>query len=251
MRERKTGDRVKEQVGTLPRWWALSRGWAVEKHYDQGRWVGSCSREERASTHGVPVPMTSPIAGRPRCGRLPTRTLGLVRWEALVMKRFALVFCALAALASPALALDTPAPTTPTAPGAASLGKPYVVTLGDMIAFTMTQHMGPVRAMDSNIGSQMTFAYDHTSRKIVVYVYGDPHSSNVFGDSRSGVSVDQAKGSLEYFRSKVFPVLTTIVTKTYNVTLADSDLTLIYLDRTANMKEVLRREGDKYLVAEN
>lgn len=54
------------------------------------------------------------------------------------MKRFALVLCALAALASPVMALDTPAPTTQTLP-AAVLSKPYPATMGDMIASTMTQ----------------------------------------------------------------------------------------------------------------
>ena len=162
------------------------------------------------------------------------------------MKRLALVLCSLTALASPVIALDSPAPL-PAAP-AASLGKPYAVTLGDMIAFTMTQHMAVVRAMDSNISSQVSFAYDHASQKIDVYVFGDPHASSAFGSSQG--SVDHAKGSLEYFRSNILPVLATIVTKTYNVTIADSDLTLIYLDRTANMKEVLRRESNKYLVAE-
>ena len=164
------------------------------------------------------------------------------------MKRLTLVLCSLAALAAPVLAFDTMSSTGPAAP-AASLGKPYAVTLGDMIAFTMSQHMVAVRAMDSNIASQIVFSYDHASQRIAVCVYGDPHSStSVFGSSLG--SVDQAKGSLEYFRSKVFPVLTTIVRKTYNVTVAESDLTLIYFDRTANMKEVLRRESDRYLVAD-
>lgn len=165
------------------------------------------------------------------------------------MKRFTLVLCSVAALASPAKALDLPAPVS-SAAQAASLGKPFVVTLGDMISSTMTQDMVVLRAVDSNISAPVTFAYDHTSQKIVVSVYGDPHSSDSFFVGSSPGSVDHAKGALEYFRSKTFPVLAALVTRTYNVTIADSDLTLIYLDRTANLKEVLRRESDKYLVSE-
>jgi hypothetical protein len=96
------------------------------------------------------------------------------------------------------------------------------------------------------MASPVTFTYDHASRKIVVNVYGDPHSA--IGSSPA--SVDQAKQSLEYFRGKVFPVLADAVTKTYAVSINDSDLTLIYLDRTENMKEVLRRDSEKYVVAE-
>jgi hypothetical protein len=176
-----------------------------------------------------------------------SRGSATVRSEVLVMKRFALLLCALAALASPVMALDTPASTTPIAP-AVSLGKPYAATLGDMIAFTMSQHMVVVKALDLNLLSPIMFTYDHDAQKIVVNIYGNPHSSNVFATSPA--PVDQAKGSLEYFRGKVLPVLTSIVNKTYKTTLADSDLTLVYLDRTANMKEVLRLESDKYLVAE-
>jgi hypothetical protein len=160
------------------------------------------------------------------------------------MKRLGLVLCALGALATPVMALDTPTSVAP----AANLSKPYIATLGDMIAFTMSQQMAVVKVMDPRIVAPTTFTYDHTSQKIVVSVYRDPHASNIFGDSPPG-SVDQAKSALEYFRARVFPALATIMTNTYNVTLSESDLTLVYLDRTANMKKVLRREGSKYLVS--
>jgi hypothetical protein len=164
------------------------------------------------------------------------------------MKRLTITLCALVVLATPALALDLPnAANTPAAP-AAILSKPYVATLGDMIALTMTSHMTIVQTLDANVRSPITLTYDHTSRKIVATVYGDPHVTDAWGNSR-GI-VDQAKFSLEYFRTKVFPLLSGVITRTYNVTVSDSDLTLVYLDRTAAMKEVLRREADKYVVAE-
>jgi len=162
------------------------------------------------------------------------------------MKRLVLVLCTHAVLATSAFALDTPAPA-PTSP-AAILSKTYAVTLGDMIASTMTAQMPIVQALDTNVRSPITCTYDRTAQKIVATVYGNPNVTDVWGNSK-GV-VDQAKTSLEYFRAKVFPVLSTMVAKTYDVTVSESDLTLVYLDRTANMKEVLRREADKYLVSE-
>lgn len=157
------------------------------------------------------------------------------------MKILSLFLCALGVFAAPAIA-DTPS-SQPSQ--AVVLSTPYPATIGDMIAFTMTQNMSVVQALDSNVPSPIVCAFDHGTQKITVTIYGDPRTWG-----RSPGRVDQAKFSLEYFRTKVFPLLAPIVTKTYNVALTDSDLTLIYLDRTAKMREVLRREADTYLVAE-
>lgn len=162
------------------------------------------------------------------------------------MKRFALVLCALAALASPVMALDAPVSTDPTLP-AAVLSKPYATTLGDAIASTMTQLVPVVKSNESflwRVDGPVVIAYDHTSAKLVVSVFGD-HPIGGYGSP--GV-VDKAKAALEYFRGKAFPVIATCIGQSYGVSLNDADLTLVYLDR-ATMKEVLRREGGKYLVS--
>jgi hypothetical protein len=153
------------------------------------------------------------------------------------MKQFGLVLCALVALASPAGALDTPSSTTLPAP-AASLSKPYVVTLGDMIALSITQTIPVLKANDPwGITADVVASYDRETDKILVSILG------------TRTSVDDAKAAIEYFRGKVFPALATRITKSYHVSLGEADLTLVYVTRF-NMHEVIRREGAKYLVAE-
>lgn len=162
------------------------------------------------------------------------------------MKRFALVLCALAALTTPVMAIDTPAPTASTLP-AAMLNRPYATSLGDAIASTMTQLVPVVKSNASfqwGVDGPVVIIYDHASAKLVVTVFGDPPMG---GYGSPGV-VDKAKAVLEYFRGKAFPVIATWVGQSYGVTLNDVDLTLVYLNR-ATMKEVLRREGTKYLVS--
>jgi hypothetical protein len=163
------------------------------------------------------------------------------------MSRSALVPCALAVIFPALTALNTAAPAAVAAP-AANLSRPYVLALGDMMAFTMSQQLAVVKSVDLSPLPPITFNYDATSRKIVVSVYGDPHGATLYKSAQA--SVHQAEFSLEYFRGKVFPVLAEMVGKTYGVSPTDSDLTLIYFDRTSNMKEVIRRESDRYLVAQ-
>ena len=162
------------------------------------------------------------------------------------MKQLAFVLCSLAALASPVLALDTPAPATATLP-AAVLSRPYATTLGDAIASTMTQLVPVVKSNASfhwRVDGPVVVTYDHTAAKLVVSVFGDPPSG---GYGSPGV-VDKAKAALEYFRGQAFPVIATCIGQSYGVSLNDADLTLVYFNR-GTMKEVIRREGTKYLVS--
>jgi hypothetical protein len=165
------------------------------------------------------------------------RTLGPAGWEVLIMKRFALALCALAALASPAAALDTPTSVTPTLP-VAVLNKPYAVMLGDMIALNITQTIPVLKANDPwAFTADVVAKYDRESDKIRVSIFG------------TKTSVDEAKAGIEYFRGKVIPALAAQIMRSYHVTIDESDLTLVYITRF-NMHEVIRREGTKYLVAE-
>ena len=151
------------------------------------------------------------------------------------MKRRVLVLCTLVALATPAFALDTPAPSAPTLP-AAVLTKPYAVTLGDMLAICITQTM-PVLKSPWGFDADVLANYDHESGKIQITIYG------------SRTSVDEAKVTVESFRSKVLPLMFARVSKSYHVGLDESALTVIYVTK-ATMREVIRRESEKYLVSE-
>lgn len=159
------------------------------------------------------------------------------------MKRFALALCALAAFASSAAALDTPAPAAPTQP-VAVLNKPYAVTLGDMIAFTISQYPAVQKhkepwGTNGLTEASFTTRYDHDSNKIVMAIFG------FVGDT----PVDQAKKSLEGFRTRYLPLLKAAVADAYHVTLNDSDLVIDFYNWDTR-KPVLRRDGDKYLVSE-
>ncbi len=162
------------------------------------------------------------------------------------MKRLGLVLFVLGALATPVMALDSPAPAPPTLP-TAILSRPYATTLGDAIASTMTQLVPVVKSNALflwRVDGPVVITYDHTSAKLVVSVFGDPPSG---GYGSPGV-VDKAKAALEYFRGQVFPMIATCIGQSYGVGLNDADLTLVYVNR-ATMKEVLRREGSKYVVS--
>ena len=166
------------------------------------------------------------------------------------MKRFALVLFATAALAAPALALDPPSQaTTPQLPTAV-LSKPYAATLGDMIANTMAQYAQVEKARGdadlrgpggwNGIDPSIVVTYDHDTNKLVLSLYGN------VGEH----PVDQARTTLETFRTRCLPVLAWAVANTYHVGIAENDITLVFCNR-ATMKEVIRREEAKYLVADN
>jgi hypothetical protein len=53
---------------------------------------------------------------------------------------------------------------------------------------------------------------------------------------------------METFRTKVVPLLSAEVSKSYHVALDESALTIIYVTGPT-MHEVIRREGTKYLVS--
>ena len=117
------------------------------------------------------------------------------------MKGIVYLVCAITVLASPALALDTPASIAPALP-AAMLSKPYPSTLGDMIASTMGQLLPVAKERDSwgwGIDGPVVVRYDRNTSKLVVSVYGIPPSSSGTG------LVDKAKSSLEIFGPKYSP----------------------------------------------
>ena len=159
------------------------------------------------------------------------------------MKHLALILFGLVALTSPAKALDAPDATPPTL---SAVSKTYA-TLGDVIASTMNQLVPVMKANAGytwRIDGPIIVTYDHTSAKLVVSAYGDPDPA--VGASTG--SVDRAKTALEYFRGKAFPMIAACIGQNYGVGLNDSDLTLVYFNRRT-MKEVIRREGTKYLVS--
>ena len=151
------------------------------------------------------------------------------------MKPFVLVLCAVAAFASLADAQDSPVPAASKLPTAV-LSKPYAVTLGDMLSLCITQTM-PVLKDPWGFNADATAIYDREDDKIRVTIFG------------TRTSVDEAKASMEQFRTKVIPLLAAQVAKSYRLTLDESALSLIYVTR-ATMHEVIRREGAKYVVAE-
>lgn len=158
------------------------------------------------------------------------------------MKRLVLVLLGAVGLAVPALALDTPAPA-PTSP-TANLAKPYTVTLGDMIAFTISQYPAVQKhkepwGTNGLTEASFTTRYDHDSNKIVIEIFG--FSGNT--------PVDQAKKSVEGFRTRYVPLFRAAVNNAYHVNLSDSDLVIDFIDWDTR-RPVIRRDGDKYLVSE-
>jgi hypothetical protein len=159
------------------------------------------------------------------------------------MKPLVLALLAVCATVAPAIAADAPAQAnaTPQLPTAV-LSKPYAATLGDMIASTMSQYAQVQKSREGWSGSDaaVVVMYNHDTNKLVLSLYGNVGST----------PVDQARTALDNFRSRSLPILAWAVANTYHVGIAENDVTLVFWNR-ATMKEILRREDAKYLVADN
>ena len=147
------------------------------------------------------------------------------------------------ALLSALSAGTVPSSEVPAAPKAIHTN-PYTATPGEMIGLTMAQYLPAVRAIDPSIDDPMAFSYDHDTGRIIVSVYGDPNST-YFG---ARTPIERAKSALDYFRNKYLPILANEVRQIHHVSLDESDVALIYFGRAHDLREVVRWEGDKYVV---
>ena len=118
--------------------------------------------------------------------------------------------------------------------GAEQLARSYQPTVGEVLAADLFQVMVAIRATSDFT----TVAYDKTSRTIVLSILG--------GDS----SVDGAKRAIEELRSKAIDRLSYRAESTLGVALEDADFTIRYLNRNQEYREVVRREGGRYVIAE-
>ena len=129
---------------------------------------------------------------------------------------------------------QTPADTAATEYPRATLSKVYAPTLGEMVAQTITQTLVVLKPIDAPILA----AYDRQEKKIELAVMG------------SRGSVDSARQTLDELRVKGYPLIAYFVGVTYHVSVDDTDVTLVYLNRYDNYKEVVRRENGRYVVPE-
>ena len=138
------------------------------------------------------------------------------------MKRVAAVALLLCAMLAPAAVHADPA----------RLGKAYDMDVGDVVALRIT---GLLTLRPEMAEAPVFAAWDHDRKVLELTVAG------------SQSEVEKAKGALEklgrILDDKVLPQ----VNKALGVNLVNGDLTLIYVNRKA-AKEVVRREGGKYLV---
>lgn len=113
------------------------------------------------------------------------------------------------------------------------LSKPYTPVLGEMIASTVSGVLATAKASES----PLSVAYDKQLGKIVVVMMGT-HGS-----------VDGAKSAVDNFRKNAMPVIADAIAKQYAVALdEDSQLLLVYQNRSKAYAEVVRRENGQYVV---
>jgi len=113
------------------------------------------------------------------------------------------------------------------------LSKPHTAVLGEMIASTVSGVLATAKASDS----PLTVAYDRGSEKVVIVMMGT-HGS-----------VDGAKAACETFRKNAMPLVEGVISAQYGVDLDEqSQVVLVYQNRSKANAEVIRRENGQYLV---
>jgi hypothetical protein len=115
-----------------------------------------------------------------------------------------------------------------------SMAMPYTPTLGELLALSASQLLATMKPFDAPV----MVAYDRDAKNLEVGIFGIQSS------------VDWAKKSVEEFRQKAVPLIQFVALEGYGVELTDEDITIVYLNRTSENAEVLRREKGKYIVAE-
>jgi hypothetical protein len=125
------------------------------------------------------------------------------------------------------------------------LSSAYVVLAGDMAAIAMMSNLPAARAIAPGIDGAISCAYDRTAGKLVVSVYGDLNG-RYFGALRP---LERAKAALDYFRTKVLPILEERAAAAHEVIPSESDLRLVYISTFGGLREVVRWEDGKYFVS--
>jgi hypothetical protein len=118
--------------------------------------------------------------------------------------------------------------------GAEQLSRPYNPTVGEIIAADLFQVLVGMRPIDSFT----MVSYDKGSRTIVLSILGTESS------------VDRAKRSIEELRAKAVDPLLYRVEVAHGIRLEDADISIRYLNRTQEYREVVRREGGKYFIGD-
>jgi hypothetical protein len=125
-----------------------------------------------------------------------------------------------------------------------SLAALATVTVGDLAALAMAQQLPAARVMAPGIDLPITFGYDRHERKLVVSIYAE--NSRYCRDKRP---IECAEYSLEYFRKEAFPVLLRMAAVNHQPAPRESDLRLIYFDTSHDLREIVRWEEGRYVVA--
>lgn len=112
----------------------------------------------------------------------------------------------------------------------ADLSKTYAVTLGQMVAASATTILQTLRPIDAPMMAIFN------GEKIEIWVLGVRSTPN------------GAKETLETFQEKGWPPLVAMIQGLYGVKLKDQQVVVIYRNREAEIKEVMRRENGQYVV---
>jgi len=111
-----------------------------------------------------------------------------------------------------------------------ALGKPYAATLGQMIAASATTILQTFKPIDAPMMAIFN------GEKIEIWVLGVRSSPN------------GAQETLENFQERAWPPMVAMIQGLYGVKLNDQQVVVIYRNRGADIKEVMRRENGRYVV---
>jgi len=113
-----------------------------------------------------------------------------------------------------------------------TLASAYTPVLGEFVALAASNLLGAMKPVDAPI----LVSFDRDEKVLEAAIFG----------ARS--SVDGAKEVLEEFRQSGVPLIQFVASEQYGITIAENEITLIYLNRTAGYAVVLSREKGQYII---
>ena len=127
----------------------------------------------------------------------------------------------------------------------ARLSSEYPIVAGEMAAIVMMSNLPAARVEAQGIDAVITCSYDRLAGKVVVSIYGD-QSTRYFGALRP---LERAEAALEYFRTRLFPLLKIRAASAQEICPRESELRLVYFNTFGGIREVVRWDDGKYSVA--
>lgn len=122
----------------------------------------------------------------------------------------------------------------PTAGMSDPLARAYAPAVGELIASDLGQLLAATRPLGADVQTMAHYTKD--ARRLVVSILGPTQTA------------DEAKAAIEYLRKQAWEPMEYRTELLFGIKLQDADVTIRYLDKGKDYKELIRRENGKYVI---